>query len=367
MPDTRPRIAFLLPSLAGGGVERTSLLLAREFVRHGYAVEFALLAARGELLKEAEAEFDVVDLGVSRLRGALRPIASYLRRKRPTVTKAAMWPLTGIACTAARLAGSDTRVLVSEHIDFRQRRAPNRLDRFVLSSFGARMYSKAAGIVAVSEGVADSLVECAGVKRERITVIHNPIRMVRSLPEISEPCEDLSWWLEAPARLIAIGRLADQKAHDDLIAAMRTVLGAREARLLILGEGPKRGELEEQIAALGLSQHVRLPGFKARPDVYLDRASLFVMPSRYEGLGNVIIEALAMGVPVVATDCQSGPREILDGGRYGCLVPVGDRDALGAAILGSLAGSHDRNALQVRARDFSPEIAAKKYMDLFQI
>ena len=164
-------------------------------------------------------------------------------------------------------------------------------------------------------------------------------------------------------RIETVGTLKAVKDFPTLLRAFARLREQANARLLILGEGEGRAELESLVQSLGLSDAVELPGFVGDPGPYYAKADLFVLSSDHEGFGNVIPEALGRGVPVVSTDCPSGPREILCDGKYGALVPVGDAEALAQAMLASLQSTHDPAALKARARDFAVDTIAGQYLD----
>lgn len=356
------RIAIVLPDLRGGGVERIRLVLAREFLERGHQVDFVLMQARGELLDEVPAECRVVDLGVARARQVVGPLRTYIRRERPDAVLAAMWPLTVIA-PMTRLWGYRGRVVVSEHCMLKlQYGAWGRAHRLALRGSLAATYRLADARVAVSSGVAEDLAALSGLARERFTVIHNPVLLGREGKVLDDPFQ--AWGGHRGPRLISVGSFKAQKNQALLIRAFASLARDTDAALVILGEGELRPELSALVRSLGLDGRVIMPGFVKDPSPWYRAADLFVLTSDNEGFGNVIVEALSCGVPVVATDCPSGPAEILENGRYGWLVPVGDADALAAAIQEALAASHDREALKRRAADFAPEIAARRYLDL---
>ena len=173
-------------------------------------------------------------------------------------------------------------------------------------------------------------------------------------------------WLKpgAPPVILGTGRLVTPKDFSTLLRAFARVRVQRKARLVILGEGNRREELESLAQQLGVSADVALPGFVANPYPFMERAAVFVLSSAWEGFGNVIVEALACGCPVVSTDCPGGPSEILDDGAYGPLVPVGDDAAMAEAILAVLESSRDSGRLQARAAVFSEERAIDNYSDV---
>ena len=177
------------------------------------------------------------------------------------------------------------------------------------------------------------MAQVTGIPRERIKVIFNPSVVGTEVAEKAKAPLDHPWFEPGqPSVVVAVGRLQEQKDYATMIRAFAQVRKARPVRLLILGEGKERPMLEALIEELGLQEDVGLPGFVMNPYAYLARASLFVLSSRWEGLPTVLIEALCCGTPVVSMDCPSGPREILRGGEYGRLVPVGDAEALARAI-----------------------------------
>jgi glycosyltransferase involved in cell wall biosynthesis len=341
------------------------MYLAKEFLARGHAVEIVLMRAEGELLPLAPDGAGLVDLKAPRLRGALLPLARYLRQTRPDALLAAMWPLTSVAVWARDLARVPTRVVVSDHTDYMASpEAASRAGRVKLRSSMRWSYPRADGVVAVSGGVARSVAGLTGMPQDNISVIHNPVRQA-SATQTQEPCNAAAEWARHDGpRLIAVGSLKPAKNYALLLTAFAHVRQQADARLLVLGEGPLRSDLEALRRRLGLDGAVDMPGFVLDPYPYLARADLFVLSSAWEGFGNVIVEALACGTPVVSTDCPSGPREILDDGRHGKLVPVGDAGALAQAIIAALAGDHDRPALIRRAQDFSVERAADAYLKL---
>lgn len=358
------KISILLPDLRGGGVERIRLVLAEEFVRAGHEVEFVLLQARGALLAEAEARFPVRSLGCNRMRQAPLRLARYLRERRPDALLAAMWPLTGIAGLAARLSGYRGRLVASEHNDFRWMPSIKGYERRALKRFGRRIYAPCHRVVAVSDGVAESLGAVAGLPRDRIEVIHNPVRPMTPDAMTDEDRRALDGWLTGETRLIAVGTLKRQKGYDVLLRALADLRRRRDARLLILGDGPLRGDLEALARDLRVADSLWMPGFRPNPATFLQHAHVFVLSSNWEGFGNVIVEALAAGVPVVSTDCPSGPAEILAGGDYGRLVPVGDARQLSNAIAATSNESPNPKILRKRSEQFAPATAASAYLQL---
>lgn len=357
-------ISILLPDLRGGGAERVSIDLAHEFARTGHEVEFVLMRARGELLKEAQKNFSVVDLGTPRIRNVPAALARHLRARRPDALLAAMWPLTAAAGFGLILSGHKARLVGSEHVDFRVSPSLNRYERLALKYFGKILYAPFYRIVGVSAGVCESLIEVASLSEDKLQVIYNPVR--QTTPE-AMPTDDsilLSGWLNAEARVISIGTLKEQKGYDVLLRAFAEVRKQTNAKLLVLGEGSLRQSLCELAAQLRIQDSVWLPGFRLNPATYLQHSSCFVLSSHWEGFGNVVVEALQSGVPVISTDCPSGPSEILSEGRYGTLVRPGDHMGLADAILSTLKSDTNVEELKKRALDFNPKEKAEDYLRL---
>jgi glycosyltransferase involved in cell wall biosynthesis len=223
-------------------------------------------------------------------------------------------------------------------------------------------YPRADAIIANCNGVADDVARLTGLSREHITTIYDPV-VTPDLQEKMRAALDHPWFAPgSPPVLLAVGRLTAQKDFPTLLRAFARVRRVRPARLVILGEGRERTRLEALVRELGVAADVALPGFVINPLPYMKRAAALVLSSVYEGLPCVLIEAMACGCPVVSTDCPSGPAEILERGRYGALVPVGDVEAMAKAIHAALDGSHDAERLKTRAAEFSLERAAERYL-----
>jgi glycosyltransferase involved in cell wall biosynthesis len=359
------RIAILLPDLRPGGAERVCIYLANAFVARGVAVDMVLMRAEGELLPLLDSRLRVVGLGASRVRRLAWPLARYLRERRPTAVLANMWPLTMMAVAVTRMVGAQARVVVVEHTHWSAViPSLDRLTRTALRWSMRRLMPRADVRVGVSGGVARDLECIAGLPAEAVRTVYNPItgfQRVIAPPESVEYAP--RWWGGDHQRIIAVGTLKQVKRFDRLIEAFAR-LPDSAARLLILGEGEERPALEALADRLGVRDRLDMPGFVPEPAPLLRKADLFVLSSDYEGFGNVVVEAMEQGVPVVSTDCPSGPREILEDGKYGTLVPVGDVDALAFAMQQALSREHDHEALKRRAQDFSVDKAADAYLDL---
>jgi len=362
------RFAIFLPALYGGGAERVMLSLAAGLAGQRYAIDLVLAQAEGPFLGEVPGSVRLVELNPWHLRalrtiGSLPALVRYLRNERPDALLSGLHANI-IALWARRLAGTSQRVVISEHCTFsvQNQQLPGWYSRLMLRLVRC-FYPWANGIVAVSEGVADDLAQVAGIPRDRIRVIYNPI----VTPEIQAKAKVLlahPWFKPCePPVVLAIGRLTAQKDFSTLIQAFARVRQTHAARLLILGEGEERPDLEALVRQLNLERDVRLPGFVPNPYPYMAQASVFVLSSRWEGLPTVLVEALYCGTPIVATDCPSGPREILRDGQYGRLVPVGNVASLALAIEAMLNGPTPRPPRE-SWQPFELETAVNQYVGI---
>ena len=357
-------LAILLPDLRGGGAERVAVNIANSFVDRGYAVDMVLLSATGEFLADLRPEIRVVDLQIKRLRWVLLPLMRYLREARPVAVLSCMWPLTIATVLARALSRVPSRLVVAEHTTWSRSELLKRwtVDWQVRTSMHY-IFPHADAIVTVSQGAADDLAHFAKLDRNAITVIYNPV-VGDEKPSANTPLIPTDWWTGSHRKLLAVGTLKPIKDYSTLLIALAQLRQRIDVRLLILGEGECRPDLETQARQLGIASSVFMPGFVKDLSPYYQHADLHILSSTGEGLPTVLIEAIAVGTPVVSTDCPSGPREILCDGQFGHLVPVGDANALAAAMAESLATTHDRGALKARAQDFSIDKAVDQYEKL---
>jgi glycosyltransferase involved in cell wall biosynthesis len=390
------------PTLAGGGLERMMLATAGALSERGYPVDVVVTAAEGPLAGLVPAGIRVVELRrgpvwLARARvlqaeppGPGDPLTSlllalklpnrlpylpglvrYFREERPRAVFAAGLSANLLATWARALARSDARVVLSQRNTMSCVMTTWRWKRRAFPALIRRNYLAADAIVAVSGGVADDLAAHFGISRNRITVVHNPVVSDDVSAQAAEAIDHPWFAPDAPPVVLSAGRLHTAKDHPTLIRAFARVRQARAARLLILGSGKndedtahRRAELMRLAAELGIAEDVDLPGFVPNPFPYMARAAVFALSSLWEGFGNVLVEALSCGCPIVSTDCPSGPAEILDRGRYGRLVPVGDAAAMAEAILTTLSNPPDRDVLRARGAVFSVARAVDAYLDL---
>lgn len=362
------KIIILLPNLHGGGAERLHVLLAKHWNGQGIKVEFALMQQRGALLGLLPNDIGIVDLGANRIRSGILPFARYLKKAQPDIVLAAMWPLTSAAVLSWWLAGKPGRLYLSDHVQLSISCLKElHLSPQLLAAAMRLTYPAASGLIAVSKGVKQDMCRLGSFAESQVRVIYNPAATGVSTQPEKEGAREKLWGSGFDHHILSVGTLKAQKDHASLIMAFATLPKSLNAKLTILGEGELRVELETLVRQLGLQGKVAMPGFVVDTYPWYRTSDLFVLSSRWEGFGNVIVEALECGVPVVSTDCQSGPAEILENGRIGRLVPIEDPLALAGAIASTLKESVDREMLKRRARDFSVNEIANQYLDFFDV
>ncbi len=360
--DNMKKLPIFLNFSGNGGVEQMVLNLIRGFGDRGVAVE--LLAASRDGKLPALEGVRVMHLG-RHTRLALPALVRYLRTERPPLLFVAKDRAIRTALLARRLAAAETKIVgrLGTHLSqsLRHKSAWQRKLRCLPIQY---WYPKADRLIAVSHGVAEDLRKTAKLSRQQVTVIRNPT-ITPEVFALAEMADYHPWLDDAVPVLLGVGRLTRQKGFDVLLKAFAQVRRRRRCRLLILGEGRQRSNLQQQAHRLGIDKDVAMPGFSSNPYAAMRRADLFVLPSRWEGSPNVLIEALALQLPVVAADCPSGPREILKNGAYGPLVPVEDADALASAIIKQLQSSRPREDLPQAVADYTLEKSADTYLQTF--
>lgn len=360
-------IAVVLHDLRGGGAERACLRLARGMVANGRQVELVLVRGEGAYLSEVPSGVRLTVLDRPRVSQAIGALAAHFRRTRPKAVLSALTHMNLATIAAARLSGVAPRVVVSERnqISAKAREARGAWQR-ALYRMVPLAYRGADKVVAVSGGVADDLADFGHLPGGKIQVIHNPV-FDSDIVTMSREASSHPWFEpDGPPIVLAAGRLHRQKGFDVLLRAFALARAELDCRLVILGEGQERAALREQAEGLGLAYDIDMPGFCENPFSLMARAGAFILSSRWEGFPNALVEAMACGAPVIATDCPSGPREILDGGTIAPLVPVDDAKAMARSLVSTLSRRPDTSASQARAQSFSIANAAGQYLDALE-
>jgi len=331
------RVALFHPCLIHGGIQRVFVNLARGFLEHGLAVDMVQATPEGDFRDQVPSGVRLVDLNASRALTSVVPLMRYLRRERPEVMISGAIQTNVAAVWARRLAHVPTRLILTEHniVSVITTDAPMFRTR-VTPFFVRRFYPWADGLVTVSQGAAHDLCSVVGLPADRVNVIYNPIVGPDLWKRAAEPLVDARFLADPRPAILAVGRLHYHKDYPTLLRAFDSVRRKIDARLVFLGDGEERANLAALTRHLGLESSVTFLGNVSNPLPYMKRAVVLGLSSTVESLGNVLIEAMAVGLPVVATDCPTGPREILCDGTYGTLVSVGDSLALADALLAVL-------------------------------
>ena len=362
MPETdRPDLAIFAATSGHSGVDRIVANLLPEFSRLGLLVDLLHVYGHGPIIDPLPYNVRRIELGSHHVATSLWPLLRYLRRHRPRVLLSDKDRANRTALRAARLAGGSTRCYVRLGTTVSVNLAARGPVQAWIERRSIGRYHDAAGVIVPSHGAAQDLARTSGLALDSIHVLPNPVTSPR-LDELARaPCPHP--WLEDPdiPVILGVGNLTPRKDYETLIRAFAEIRRERVCRLVILGDGKARSQLEALAGELGIERDVLLPGFSDNPYAWISRASVFAHSSRWEGLGIVLVEALALGIPVVATDCPSGPAEVLDHGRHGRLVPVGDATAMAQAMSAALDAPPDRDALREAANRFRIDTAARAY------
>lgn len=361
------KVALYIPSMNGGGAERVMLALANGLAEKDIQIDLVLNKAEGTYIKYISPKVNIVSLDSSRVLYSILPLTKYLHKEKPHSILSAMNYVNVITVLAKLASGSKTKVVLSEHSNFIEaKKTIGQVKSRVITLLMGWTYQKSDAIVAVSNGVADALAQAININRNKITTIYNPIFSESLIKRSKEPVSH-PWVREDSLPLIlGVGRLTKQKDFESLIRAFKKVREQKDCNLIILGEGELRPQLEQLIDSLNLHDSVQLLGFVDNPYAWMANADLFVLSSINEGFGNVIVEAMACRTPIISTDCPSGPREILEDGLWGRLVPPGNISLLAEAITASL-GNPTKADIEARAKFFSVDSAVDQYFDIFEL
>ncbi|WP_041620246.1 glycosyltransferase [Stanieria cyanosphaera] len=359
---TKKRITFFLDALHGGGAEKAVVKMLKGLSqRNDFDLDLVLAKLEGPYLDRVPKQVRIVNLNTGRVITALFPLINYLRQNRPWALIGNMGHVNVVATLAKKLSGIDTKLVLVEQNTLSASKS-NLARANLVPPLMKWLYPSADLVAGVSDGVARDLENCLDFPTGMVKVLHNPIVDDELFANATEPLEHPWFGENQPPVFLAVGRLNPQKDFPNLLQAFAMVRQKKSARLIILGEGELRSQLEAMAIDLGISEDVALPGFVKNPYAYMSRASCFVLSSREEGLPTVLIEAMACGCTVVSTDCPSGPEEILVGGKYGYLVPIQDSVALSEGMLQALEHPLAQTTLIERANCFSIDSAVEQYL-----
>jgi len=362
-------VAIYMHDFSGGGVERQTLTLARELLASGTAVSLVVHRIQGEFVNQIPPDLRVVELPGRRTLHDIVLLARFLRHERPDVLLTNVDHNNIAGVLAKVLAASRTKVVICQHNALAGEFAVHERWSYRLIPLAYRLLSPfIAAAAGVSRGIAKELMTTAGLPRRKVVTIHNAV-VGQDFQERAGQALVHPWLDDGNGPIfVTAGRLVWQKDHNTLLQALalhRQSGGA--GRLVVLGTGPLHTILEKRARAFGIDDVVAFVGFQANPLPWFRRADVFVLSARSEGFGNVLVEAMGCGTPIISTDCDYGPREILDGGRYGVLVPPRDPRALAGALDSArdLRSRFPADLLKERAAVFSTTACADGFRSLF--
>jgi glycosyltransferase involved in cell wall biosynthesis len=369
--ESDPLLSFFIPDLTVGGAEQVVVNIVNGLADRGYPAELVLSERKGELLSQVASGISIVELppkpaqplGVAT---HLPALTVYLSRKEPTVLFTHLTQASVVALSAKRLLDVETAVIPTHHAASGVS-TDRSIKRTAVRQLTRRLYPSADRIIAVSKCVGDTVAADLSVDPRRISVLHNPVEVASIQKQAATPVDHK--WIEDDDTdvVLFVGRIADQKDLRTWLRAFKTVHAQHpDLRGVIVGQGPRRNDIIEYAAELGLDDIVSVPGYVDNPFRYMAQASVFLLSSHSEGLPTVLIEALACGCPIVSTECPCGPREILGDGRYGGLAPVGDVDRLAESVVAQLDDPVPSETLRRRAMDFSPDSILDDYEAFLQ-
>lgn len=363
------KVWLLLSRLEHGGLERVQMNIAKAMHEKGIHVAIVAGQVVADVTQELPRSLPVLELAKRGARHFPLALVRALRRFKPDVV---FTTSNDVACLLLMLRlffFRGTRIVVTQHLSIsaprRHARALKRVKLEVIRSLMRHLLPTAEGIVAVSQGVAHDIEQEILPTKIVTRVIYNPI-VPPDFEVRSSQTEDWPWNDRNLPTIIFVGRLSTVKRLDLLLDSFRSLIQSTPSRLLIVGTGPLRKELEHRIQGEGLDQHCKLTGFIENPLPLISASDVLVLASDYEGFGNVLVEAMACGTQVIATDCPYGPAEILANGQFGQLIPTNNAGALETALRQSLQGStyFPPDSLKARAQDFTIEKATQQYIEL---
>ena len=347
---SKTRVLLFRPSLGQGGADRVTATLLRRLDRRRFELAIALVHAEGPFMADVPEDIEFHALGSKRLAFSIPALRRVIRRVKPDVVFSTASAANPLAVIAHAIAGSKARVVLSERNALFRGRFDDVKQRIEVA-LKRVTYHRAHLVTAVSSGLADQLVTDLGLPRANVRVVYNPMIEDDLTDRAAEPVDHPWFAPDAPAVILACARLVEQKDYPALLEAFAKVRARITARLFVLGEGPMRRALEDKAKRLGVADDVCFHGFDKNPLKYMARAQLLMHASRAEGLPGALIQTMACGTPVVSTDCDFGPREVISRPDVdGFLVPVGDTAALADRALRLLDNPALRRAVGDHAR-----------------
>jgi glycosyltransferase involved in cell wall biosynthesis len=369
----RKKILFVIPSLVGGGAERVTLNILKHLDRERFIPHLAMFSYEGEYLTQVPNDVSIYNLNWDLKKKQWINIFKLIKilafkiysELKPDIIISSLVYANLIVIISRKFSPIKPPIIITEQNNTLQAQNNFRILKIKTLWWIKRIYPQADEIIAVSKGVAKDLAKSFGVPKDKIQVIYNGTDLAFIKNAVQEPVDNIALTRGNAPVIIACGRLQYQKNYPLLLEAFAKTLKHIDSRLLILGQGEDRSSLEELVARLGIRERVVFLGFQKNPYKYLAVSDIFVLSSRWEGAPNVLLEAMACGVPVISTRCHYGPEEIITDGVNGLLVPVGDKDAMADAIIRLLKDKQLREHLIVggnkRVIDFSIDKMTLEY------
>ncbi len=358
------KVLFFRPTLSEGGADRVTTVVLRGLDRTRYRPTLVLLRKEGPFVSDLPSDVEVIELGAPRLALSLPSLARVLHRERPDIVFSTCSASNVLASLAHGLVRSNARLILSERNALYRGRQRTHLKQATEVALKRLTYGRADVVTAVSQGVADQLAEI-GVRRDRIAVVYNPI-VGPELDDLAGHPVDHPWFREGqPPVVLACARLVPQKDYPTVLDAFVRIRRSVDCRLFVLGNGHLHDELVARAARLGLADDVHFAGFDKNPFKYMARSHVLIHASRAEGLPGTLIQTMACGTPVVSTDCDFGPREVISSREDGYLVPVGDAAALAEHAIRILTDDAHREELSKAARASARRFSVSSSLDRY--
>ncbi len=358
------KLAIILPNLRFGGAERVVIDLANFWSKNGFEVDLVVIDRSGEYSNQVCPNINVINLNSRRMLTSFVPIMRYLRDTNADIVWVNLWPLTAFVLVCKLLVRRGLRVFVTHHNQLQSSYIKGRFLRELLVRLTLRiLYRTAAGVSCVSRGLREELGQLSLAKTIPSKVIYNPL----AREKVSfEGVPRANWSSSDILKVLSVGELKIQKNHELLIDSIALVKKYRDVECVIVGDGVLKSHLQEKIDRLGLVEAVRLVGYSADPFPWYRTADVFVLTSDWEGFGNVIVEALSVGLPVFSTNCKSGPAEILEDGKYGKLFKCGDSEGIARELINFNSSEVNKRLLISRSSEFDVEKISTEYIYFFE-
>lgn len=359
------KVCFYIADLSGGGAEKVFLNLINYVAKQGHSIDLLLHQKKGPNLSSLDSSVTVKDLGVERAREAVFELARYLKKQDPDIAISTLSQCNFALILARLLSRIQTKLIVREANSFRAQRDHLSPIRMMFERLTAGiLYRFANRILVNSKGSREELSEATWIDKNRIDILPNPLDLMTIRRQARKEVPDrIQQFVNSSPFVVAAGRLEKAKGFDLLIKSF-AAMGNKKARLVIMGEGNCRTELDKLIHRLQMQKRILLAGFVNNPYPVMEKADLFVLSSRYEGMPNVLLEAMALGKPIVATDCPSGPAELLQDGRYGRLVPVGQVNDFAQAMNDKIGKNCKKEDREHYINQFDITKVGKKFMGM---